>query len=735
MNQPSTTLSASRQPSAPDSPDILAVFRRYLWFTIAGALVGTVIGSVIWGWLRYFHPKWSASVSFQVLPPQVGLASKLDQSQYDNDTQEEVAQFIQRQLRYIKSDDVLQKSLDQDAFQRDPVTNQPTHWMMEHPDHRKDYLKKDLAVEPFVNAGVFQLTMTASDASEAARLVNTIARVYQDALRADNNVNQSEQQAQLAKAVNDQRNTVMTAQSALDEFRKTYNISAIINLHTMELNLLQDMDQQLLKDQADAAALKSAQDSIIDHLAKGNLEVSSDMKQWVEGQPQMVNLQQTLIQLEQDRQVAMKLQGANTRDLAAIDARKVAVTQQIQDTRAMLEDEARHRMAERAQTEYASEQAEVAYLMDAKTQEENKVKDLDHWLVKDQQMEKDLENQQHILDDLTQKLTFAQLSSNTDDLRIRKFGGDAVPPDDISAPIWYWPYIPAGCILGFAAAYGLAYLFESTNTRVRTPQDITRTIQLPLLGFVPDREDDSALSGSLATSIRTAPTSMIAESFRQIRSHLAAQANGSPFKSLLVASISPGGGATTVASNLANGMALNKKKILLVDANFYQPGLQMEYRNIPAVGLSDVISDPTKLDSAIAFNPELPNLHLMGAGGRPAAAAGEIMEGKAFHELLDMLKSRYDLVIFDGAPLNLVSDSISLAARVDGVIAVVRAGEVSRGTVVRIREQLRQVKANLLGVVLNAAQTHNAGYFKENYRTFYEYANRAPRPTATTAAN
>jgi len=70
----------------------------------------------------------------------------------------------------------------------------------------------------------------------------------------------------------------------------------------------------------------------------------------------------------------------------------------------------------------------------------------------------------------------------------------------------------------------------------------------------------------------------------------------------------------------------------------------------------------------------------------------------------------------------------------DGVISIVRAGEVSRGTVMRIREQLRQVHANLLGFVLNAAQTSSSGYFKENYRTFYRYAGQgARRTTATTS--
>ena len=106
----------------------------------------------------------------------------------------------------------------------------------------------------------------------------------------------------------------------------------------------------------------------------------------------------------------------------------------------------------------------------------------------------------------------------------------------------------------------------------------------------------------------------------------------------------------------------------------------------------------------------------------------EVFESEPFKALLATLKSRYDIVIFDGAPLNLVADSIALGALVDGVVAVVRAGGVSRGTVVRVREQLRQHRAKLLGVVLNAAQTHGAGYFKQNYKSFYEYAGSAPRP-------
>ena len=114
-----------------------------------------------------------------------------------------------------------------------------------------------------------------------------------------------------------QRDTVKTAQDALSEFRKTYDISGIINLHTVELALLQTMNQKLTEDQALVAALKSSLENIQTHLKAGDLEVSSDMQQWIEQQPQMVNLEQTKLALEQDRQVSLKLAQGDYRDSEA----------------------------------------------------------------------------------------------------------------------------------------------------------------------------------------------------------------------------------------------------------------------------------------------------------------------------------------------------------------------------------------------------------------------------------
>src|SRR5436190_6249786 len=104
---------------------------------------------------------------------------------------------------------------------------------------------------------------------------------------------------------------------------------------------------------------------------------------------------------------------------------------------------------------------------------------------------------------------------------------------------------------------------------------------------------------------------MVAESFRQIRSHITAQTAHNPVNTLVVASIAPGGGASTVASNLAAAMALNDLRVLLVDANFYRPSLQRIFKGLPSEGLTDVLMDPKVLTDAIMPHPELSRLHVL----------------------------------------------------------------------------------------------------------------------------
>lgn len=277
-------------------------------------------------------------------------------------------------------------------------------------------------------------------------------------------------------------------------------------------------------------------------------------------------------------------------------------------------------------------------------------------------------------------------------------------------------------VLGLTLSLGIAFLREMMDTSVRSPRDIARVGQMNLLGMIPHEEDDPQAAGVPAPLIIfQAPTSIIAEQYRQVRTRLQHAASLETTRSIMVTSPAPGDGKTTVACNLAAGLALNGRKILLVDANFRRPELNKIF-NVPNdVGFSNAIASVENFEGAIR-STQVPNLDVMTTGQRPANPT-ELMESQLFTDFVERALEEYDHVIFDTGPMLLVSETAAMAPRVDGVVSVVKAASNSRGLLQRLRDGLRQLKAEHLGVVLNGVRSQGGGYYGRNIKTYYEYQN------------
>jgi len=234
-----------------------------------------------------------------------------------------------------------------------------------------------------------------------------------------------------------------------------------------------------------------------------------------------------------------------------------------------------------------------------------------------------------------------------------------------------------------------------------------------------ESEDPEAQSARLPLAIYEAPTSIIAEQFRQVRTRLQHSASLDTVRSLLVTGTAPGDGKTTVACNLAAGLALNGRRILLVDANFRRPQIHAVL-NIPnEVGFGDVLNSLDMFESAVR-ETEIPNLSVLPTGIKPTNST-ELLESQLLIDFIERALEEYDHVIFDSGPLLLVSETSALAPRVDGVVTVVRARGNSRGMLQRLRDQLRQLKAENMGVVLNAVRAQTGGYYAPMIKSYYAY--------------
>jgi len=285
-----------------------------------------------------------------------------------------------------------------------------------------------------------------------------------------------------------------------------------------------------------------------------------------------------------------------------------------------------------------------------------------------------------------------------------------------------WVCLSVAISCGLMLCLGIAFARELLDTTVRSPRDITRVGQMNLLGMIPHEDDDPQSAGvPLPLVIAQAPTSVIAEQFRQVRTRLQHAAALDTTRSILVTSPGPQDGKTTVATNLAAGLALNGRKILLVDANFKRPELHKIFKLDNNAGFSTVLGSIDSFQSAVS-QTQVPNLDVMGSGPKPANPT-ELLESQLLVDFIEKALEEYDHVIFDSGPMLLVAETVALAPRVDGVVTAVRARTNSRGLLTRLRDELRKLKAEHLGVVLNAVRSQGGGYYGRNIKAYYEYQN------------
>ena len=200
------------------------------------------------------------------------------------------------------------------------------------------------------------------------------------------------------------------------------------------------------------------------------------------------------------------------------------------------------------------------------------------------------------------------------------------------------------------------------------------------------------------------PDDPFVEQVRTLRAGIGFAAMGRPTNALLVTSALPGEGKSSVAANLAFVSAENGKRVVLVDADLRRPSLSAMLALPPHAGLSDVLLGEA-IDPCLV--EVVHGVFVLPSGARPPNPAG-LFAGDRFEALLADLRSRFDVVVFDSPPVLPVTDALSIATMVDGVVLVARAGETGAEQVRRAAERLRLARGDLLGVVLNGVDRRDA---------------------------
>jgi capsular exopolysaccharide synthesis family protein len=271
-----------------------------------------------------------------------------------------------------------------------------------------------------------------------------------------------------------------------------------------------------------------------------------------------------------------------------------------------------------------------------------------------------------------------------------------------------------GAFFGILLAIAAAIIAEARDRRLRDPAELEQLFERPVLGVLPE---STALTGT-DPALRSVPE-LDREAFRMLWVNLRYFRLSRDIRSVLITSADRADGKSTVAWGLALMAAHAGPRTLLVEADLRNPSLASRFDAPAQHGLTSVLMGDVGLREAVVglslpgtqhdSNPPR-TLDVLFAGRRPPDPT-DLVQSQRMADFLRQVEQEYELVVIDTPPAAIVSDAIPLISMVRGVIVVGRLGNTFREHARRLRQQLENLEAPTLGVVVNSMpESYQYGY-------------------------
>ncbi len=354
---------------------------------------------------------------------------------------------------------------------------------------------------------------------------------------------------------------------------------------------------------------------------------------------------------------------------------------------------------------------------------------------------------------LRTRLKEAEITNAAEDATVEILDRAEVPVKPV-APVLL-VYAGVGVMAGLVLAFLAALAIDKMDRTIHSREDIEQATGVPLVGLIPTFVPAKGLLGKggkgasqdkfklknkagegkavvLANGNAvlpvgdtsdviaiTAPRHVAAEAYRMLRTNLRFAPADRPNRVLSVSSPSPGDGKSTTVVNFAATVAVQGKRVLIVDGDMRKGTLHQKLGISRTPGLSGVLSGTRTMEEAVRTVQltEGVLLDVITAGDAPPNPT-ELLGGSALTALVAWAREHYDQVILDTPPVNMFADAMLMAAASDAMLLVGRAGKSFRDEMQVAGEQLRSLNVRMAGVVLNDFDARRDGRFGGYY--YYE---------------
>lgn len=272
-----------------------------------------------------------------------------------------------------------------------------------------------------------------------------------------------------------------------------------------------------------------------------------------------------------------------------------------------------------------------------------------------------------------------------------------------------------GGVLGLVLSSGIFFVIYYFDRTAKSVEQVEEVLQMPILGSV---EETKNLKEELV--VATNPKEIISEQIRTIRTNLQFTSADEKIKTILITSSIPSEGKSFISSNLATAFAQNNKKVLIVDCDMRKGRVNKIFKISNRIGLSNLLAykedDEENLEDYV-FKTKIDNLYVIPRGKVPPNPS-ELLNSQKTAKLISLLSEIFDYIIFDGPPVNGLSDSLIMSDFVDRTIVVTSLNSAPIELLESTKKMLTNVNAKVAGVIVNKVPRR-----KSSGKSYYYYEN------------
>ncbi|MCL4476359.1 MAG: polysaccharide biosynthesis tyrosine autokinase [Nitrospirae bacterium] len=560
-----------------------------------------------------------------------------------------------------------------------------------------------LRVEPVKNSRIVNISYEYHDPKLAAAIANGVANAYVEQVL-DIKMGAAKQAVEwMSKKIDEQKRTLEDSQKALQEYMKNKDVVELENKEALTPQKLQNLGYQLVLAEAkrkDTEALFNQVKNLANNLQEA-LTVPA-----IAGDPVMQSLRTEEIKIEKDSMEMSKKYGEKHPQM-------IRLREDLRALREKMSSESK-RIITSIKNDYELAKARETGLRNSMAQGKGEAMVLSEKAIQYGALKREVESNQQLYDALLKRIKETSLIEEVKSFNIYIVDRAEIPKGPVRPRSFL--NILLSIIVGAFGGVGIAFFLEYIDNTFKKPEDVEEKLALPLLGVVPYIKQTEIPDGNFETITHTNQKSTISETYRALRTSILLS-TPEPVKSIAVTSSVENEGKTTTAVNLAITLAQMEKMVLLVDADLRKPKVHSVLGMDNSIGLSNFLARQVVQNMIKAS--EIPSLSIITAGPLPPNPS-ELLGSKRMKEFLDIVNEKFDIVVFDTAPLITVTDTTLLSDLVDGTILVIRSGRTTFDIAKRGVKLLRDINAKVLGVVLNSMDTAKEGY-RYLYPYYYQY--------------